>query len=638
MSRGVALSIAAVLAAGGGAYLVLSGGTGGQPSDSGVVLPVVPVVRTAGADACKSCHAEIVAEWQTSPHGRTGIPLATPDGGADLAIGSSWMQAYLRKDASGLHRVVAQCFEIDTGKWHSVDDVMDAIQGPLMPEEHGQRPPRRTELRSFERDCSGCHVSGTRVRFDAESGQMKGGWRAASIDCEACHGAALAHVEAWAEMDDSEPLPDLERLDARTSTVVCARCHGGSPVGSDFTLEAAKNWIARPRTGAGVYSHGAATGQIYQADSFMRSACHLEGELTCSGCHQWHGGGLRHTEHADAMCTRCHAEEGTREHTHHASDNDGGRCVSCHMPRLLPGLLAHQRDHRISSPLPAVPETPDACTACHKDKDKPWAAEWTEKWWGPPDARTVEAIRGIELARGGDMQAARPYLERARTSPEPFYRWAAARWTMDASLIANDEFEQGRFLALEIAARRSDGEAILRKGLSDQSPVLRALAYVFLAQRGPVAMQPPLADLEIAARLSRELSAVRVMLARTYLARDRIADAIDLLEETVVFRDRDPDAWLVLAGAYTLARRDAAAAAAVRRWSPLVQPIQHLDALMPTIVNMGEFPLARAILASVATHLPDPMQRSIAADRRARFEAQFDGGAEAGNGKPGGGR
>ena len=58
---------------------------------------VVPDARTAGAESCRTCHPEEYAAWETSPHGRTGIPLATPAGGFDFAIGSSWMQSYLRK-------------------------------------------------------------------------------------------------------------------------------------------------------------------------------------------------------------------------------------------------------------------------------------------------------------------------------------------------------------------------------------------------------------------------------------------------------------------------------------------------------------------------------------------------------------
>ena len=93
--------------------------------------------QAAGSAACKSCHPTIHAAWESSHHGRTAQPVATPPGGADLAIGSSWVQVYLRKDESGLHRLVPECFDLRERRWRDVEEVLDAIRGPLMPEEGG---------------------------------------------------------------------------------------------------------------------------------------------------------------------------------------------------------------------------------------------------------------------------------------------------------------------------------------------------------------------------------------------------------------------------------------------------------------------------------------------------------------------
>ena len=64
-----------------------------------------------------------------------------PEGGADIAVGSQWMQAYMRRDDSGLHRIVAEARDLTEREWRPVDDVLDAIQGPLMPEEGAGRAP-----------------------------------------------------------------------------------------------------------------------------------------------------------------------------------------------------------------------------------------------------------------------------------------------------------------------------------------------------------------------------------------------------------------------------------------------------------------------------------------------------------------
>ena len=390
----------------------------------------------------------------------------------------------------------------------------------------GLRSSPPTHRRSFERDCSGCHVSGTSLREKVGDKRVEGGWRAAAIDCEACHGPALDHVEAWRRLDDSEPLLDLSRLSARSSTAVCARCHGGSPVSSKFTPADAEHWVARPRTGLGVFSHGAASGQIYQADALLRSACHLEGGLACTDCHGWHSDQAQHPEHVDAVCSRCHTAQTGRDHTHHAMKGEGGRCVNCHMPRLLTGLMAHQRDHRISSPLPAAEEAPDACTACHRDRDKAWAARWAEDWWGAPPELTLTAVRGVHLARSGEASEARPLLERVRSHPQPFFRWASAAWLGQPEWIADEDLVEGRFLALELASGQRGDTAMLRRALGDPSPVLRSIAYATLARRGRTQGGAPVADLEVATRISSLRPGVRVALARAYLAEQRVAEAV----------------------------------------------------------------------------------------------------------------
>ena len=58
----------------------------------------------AGVEACRSCHEKETRAWEASPHGRHATPVAEPAGGATAAVGSRWMQAYLRRDARGYHR------------------------------------------------------------------------------------------------------------------------------------------------------------------------------------------------------------------------------------------------------------------------------------------------------------------------------------------------------------------------------------------------------------------------------------------------------------------------------------------------------------------------------------------------------
>jgi hypothetical protein len=78
------------------------------------------------------------------------------------------------------------------------------------------------------------------------------------------------------------------------------------------------------------------------------------------------------------MCTQCHAAlaapAALAQHAHHDPAGEGGRCVGCHMPRIVYGVLDVHRSHRIDVPAPPRPDAPagagadarpDACTLCH---------------------------------------------------------------------------------------------------------------------------------------------------------------------------------------------------------------------------------------------------------------------------------
>src|SRR5690606_20235400 len=54
-------------------------------------------------------------------------------------------------------------------------------------------------------------------------------------------------------------------------------------------------------------------------------------------------------------------------------------CQGCHMPRITYGLLEGMISHRITIPRPQAligrHDQPDACTQCHVDRSRTWAAQ-----------------------------------------------------------------------------------------------------------------------------------------------------------------------------------------------------------------------------------------------------------------------
>ena len=186
----------------------------------------------AGAATCARCHAEETRLWTESAHGKHGTAVERPKGGADGAVGSQWMQAYLRKGEDGYHRIQLRCFDLREKKWASVAPVLDTIRGPWP----GAKPTTEAGVaqRDFEVSCSGCHSSGSKLRIDPATGKMRSHWDDLSIDCESCHGPGAAHATAWSEPRGDTPMPRLDTLTPRVSAAVCGRCHGGPPADGDF--------------------------------------------------------------------------------------------------------------------------------------------------------------------------------------------------------------------------------------------------------------------------------------------------------------------------------------------------------------------------------------------------------------------
>ncbi len=495
------------------AFLALAlAACGGESSPAAKSTPVDPVAGFAGASACVSCHEKASREWAASPHGRHATPAKGAVEGFEKAVGSHWMQAYLRRDASGLDRILPQCLDLRTGSTRFVAQVLAEIAGTW--DEDSFTPvsaaPAPLSRRSFQSDCSGCHASQATLSLDEGRGRFDARMVDGSINCETCHGPGAAHVRAWKRLDAKAPLVRLETQTPRESVAVCARCHGGVPAVADYGPQDAGSWLAILSDHRGLYPDGRASGQVYQAVQFVQSPCYRKGGLTCNDCHAAHGPELR-TQDTDALCTRCHAKEASKDHTHHEPSGAGARCLECHMPRLLKGFTAHQRDHTLGIPLPAVASSPDACTACHEGKAKAWASEAWQRWWGEPPAATIEAAAAIAAARRGRTD--REALSRALSHKNPWVRAAAAFHLSDGTKIATDEAPEVRLLAPNLLPDGPAGTAVLTRLLADPEPLVRASAATELARRGSPLPPAHVVDAVVASRHARHAADVRRALA-----------------------------------------------------------------------------------------------------------------------------
>lgn len=308
------------------------------------------------------------------------------------------------------------------------------------------------------------------------------------IACEACHGPAGGHVERQGDparrllAGAGDPaIAHPGRLPPRAESDVCGRCHGNRiaadlatvmragdgflpgtelaassrPIYADSRIGGSDETPFAPR----FWPDGTARLSAYEYQGLLQSPCHGEGAaggLGCNHCHDMHGDRPNMQPRAGragaAACVDCHTMPSA-----HGGHGEAVDCQGCHMPRITYGLLEGMISHRITSPDPAAwigrHDQPDACTQCHVDRSRAWAAarlpalglkgstpageEAPEEAWasrvlldvyGGDPVQRVLAIHA--LTRPGVPVAAqirRPWLVDALEDEYPAVRWFAWR-------------------------------------------------------------------------------------------------------------------------------------------------------------------------------------------------------------------
>ena len=266
---------------------------------------------------------------------------------------------------------------------------------------HWTRP-----TQNWDSMCAYCHSTNLQKTFDLETKTFATTWSEINVACEACHGPGSRHVE-WAEAGGQNTQPDGDkgltvhfderagvgwRLDPETGNSrrsrprdtrieidTCAACHSrrsqidGQPRPGQAFLDAFRPALIRPPL---YHVDGQIRDEVYVYGSFLQSRMYQTG-VTCSDCHEPHSLQLRAP--GSAVCLQCHAADtfATTEHHLHAPDSAGADCIECHMPATTYMQVDPRRDHSFRIPRPDLSasfDTPDACTACHDDRDAGWAA------------------------------------------------------------------------------------------------------------------------------------------------------------------------------------------------------------------------------------------------------------------------
>ncbi len=488
-----------------------------------------------------------------------------------LAVGSRRYQQYFEReehDTGFSFRRLPFLWHIDAQRWLHMNTV---FLGPDDPDWN------KTRTR-WNDNCVFCHNTGPRPgetfeisstgerQFDSEVAEL-------GIACESCHGPGRGHVEsernpvsryaAYAGRRDTDSIVDPTELDPEREVAICGQCHGQRlPVDRDHLV----TWLRTGptyRSGERLTDHvipitrttpspaehvpdlfslrfwadGTPRLSAYEYQGIAMSACHAEGTLKCGSCHTMHGGDpkgmIEPVMRGDAACTSCHAEitRDVKAHTGHEPTGSGSRCLDCHMPRIVYGILDVHRSHRIDSPDPARDaETgrPNACTLCHLDRSPLWAAEESRRIWSDAyrdpryrlDGAPLDLPDATASMLAGDAVQRVVYAAAAGRSTVPLEPaektdlrlllatttgdgYPSIRWTARRSLLTLEgEWETGLGRLLEPwdhtdAASRARMAGDLLNHVASNAPQLESTHSTLLLPNGSINMERILGLLDL---------------------------------------------------------------------------------------------------------------------------------------------
>ncbi|MDD9945063.1 MAG: multiheme c-type cytochrome [Myxococcales bacterium] len=480
----------------------------------------------------------VTARMERGPDGEFLMTFHASGGGVDArwratverTVGSHRYQQYLARDGDVYYRLPI-AWDVEERRFiHMNGAFLTPDPDRLVPEQPIANKDYNRHVTRWNDNCIYCHnvapnpglQQGKEPHFESEVAEL-------GVACEACHGPGSAHVA-----DNRNPLRRylLHLGDGRDPTIanplrlsparaadVCGRCHGqrvtrdiskvhatgdrfvpGQDL-SDHSRPLFHNTTLNGKPGvfsARFWPDGTARLTAYEFQGLLQSRCATEGPMTCNDCHAMHGsdpaGQLQPDLKGNRMCTQCHdglaRPDALYSHTHHHTEGPGSKCVNCHMPRVVYGLVRMHRSHRIAVPKPGAPPAqaqPDACLLCHTDQNGAWAAQESNRLWPePPSAKRFQGLR----------------LNLKPATPDPAGR-TRARSAIEL-LLAGDPIERataadalGREAADATGAQVGPRVALLLDTLAqDAYPAVRQIAWrsvrALLARHAP-ATAPELA-------------------------------------------------------------------------------------------------------------------------------------------------
>lgn len=519
------------------ALCILAGcGKRSEPSNgSSGFLPVThnPARHDAAPGRCVACHAATVAEWRTSHHALANRPIDPARDGAFFhhPVASSETTPYRSEVIDG--RLVIVDSTIPGGSKYRVAPVqgvigVDPLLQYLIPAEGGRwqahalaYDPANAEWfdvfadetrqpgewghwtgqgMNWNANCAACHMTEFSKNYDVTTNSYDSTWTAHGIGCLQCHGNSIAHADAAeagnlvsANLGQASPTAFMEN---------CASCHSRREELTPHQFTPGDRFhqhfrLALPDARGAYFPDGQSREENFVYGSFMLSKMGHAG-VTCLDCHNPHSGDTILPTHNNALCMRCHGTglleaptiEST-EHSHHAPDSTGNRCIECHMPERIYMQRDPRRDHGFTIPDPYLTlelGVPNACNQCHTDQSVQWAADHVASWYSS-DTRETRRKHARLMANAHETRTpnlAQDLIAVAREAANPYWKATYLRLlnelppSSEVSRLAKealeDEHPSVRAAATQLLAREAGTLPIVRRALTDPVREVRVQA------------------------------------------------------------------------------------------------------------------------------------------------------------------
>ena len=350
----------------------------------------------AGSATCKSCHANIYNAYSSTAHNLSSTPASKESIKGSFAKDSNVvfyrpaLKVAMKQTDSGFYQVAsidnverqAARFDIVIGSGRKGQSYLYWLNENLFQLPVSYYVPGKKWINSpgyppgfvlFNRNvpggCFECHSAfikktATKPEGDYLVDYFDRRQLIYGIDCERCHGPALAHVEFQEKNPDNKKamfITSIAGLARQQKLAMCAICHSGARETSRsvfyYKPGAKISGYLHPDKSVPDVSRVDVHGKQYQL--LQASKCFLKSnDLTCSSCHNTHVEERGNMKNFSMRCMNCHTapDHSSLKMTNSVQATMLNNCIDCHMP-AKPSAIISMQSQGGQDPVPALVRT-----------------------------------------------------------------------------------------------------------------------------------------------------------------------------------------------------------------------------------------------------------------------------------------